>query len=316
MNPDRHIAPTGPSGAPSIHYLRRHEIDIIRWDACIDNALNRLIYGHSFYLDAMAAGQWDALVLGDYLAVMPLPWRSRAGIRYLYQPPFTQQTGIFSVQPVTTDTVDAFLQQLTRHFRFAEIFLNYGNQHTALTPHANYILPLDSPYESLAGKYKDNLIRNLKKTAGADLNYVKDFDLKISLQDYRHEYAHRNPHLKEKNYRDLEDLCLLLQRQNLLMTRAVVGPGQEVLSSAVLFRDTNRFYLLQFTTLPAGRLVNSSHFLLDRFIREWAGTPWILDFEGSDAIGLGRFYSSFGGIDQPYFFYRYNYLPWPLRWLK
>ncbi len=47
----------------------------------------------------MAAGQWDALVLDDYQAVMPLTWRSKFGIRYLYQPAFTQQTGIFSASP-------------------------------------------------------------------------------------------------------------------------------------------------------------------------------------------------------------------------
>jgi hypothetical protein len=42
----------------------------------------------------------------------------------------------------------------------------------------------------------------------------------------------------------------------------------------------------------------------------------ILDFEGSDHPGIAHFYANFGGIDQPYFFYRRNRLPWPIRWLK
>ena len=37
----------------------------------------------------MTGGKWDALVLDDYAAVMPLTWRRKYGTRYLYQPAFT-----------------------------------------------------------------------------------------------------------------------------------------------------------------------------------------------------------------------------------
>src|SRR5579864_8810325 len=100
-----------------IRYLKRPDIDTGRWDGCIHQAGNSLIYGYHYYLDHMAAGQWDALVLDDYEAVMPLPWRRKFGIRYLYQPAFTQQLGIFSKTPIP---VDSFLAEAKRHFRFAE----------------------------------------------------------------------------------------------------------------------------------------------------------------------------------------------------
>ena len=182
MTPDQHITLSSSAPAPSIRYLRRREIDTTQWDACIDNALNRLIYGRSFYLDAMAAGQWDALVLGDYLAVMPLPWRSRAGIRYLYQPSFTQQTGIFSAQPVPPAMVDAFLDKIRRHFRFAEIFLNYGNRHPHLQEHANFILPLDASYDQLAANFKQSLVHDLRHSERLPLNYVKAPELSTTLE--------------------------------------------------------------------------------------------------------------------------------------
>ena len=66
----------------SIRYLTRREIDTTKWDHCIDTAGNGLIYAYSFYLDHMARN-WDALVLNDYEAVMPLTWNSKFGIRYL-----------------------------------------------------------------------------------------------------------------------------------------------------------------------------------------------------------------------------------------
>ena len=133
----------------------------------------------------MAATQWDALVLEDYRAVMPLPWRSRAGIRYLYQPAFNQQTGIFSAEPVTPALVGAFLTQINRRYRFAEIYLNYGNQHPSLERRTNFILPLDTPYEQLAGRYKKDLVRNLRTIIRPGHTYAGDFDLHAALRDFQ-----------------------------------------------------------------------------------------------------------------------------------
>jgi hypothetical protein len=264
----------------------------------------------------MAAGQWDALVLEDYRAVLPLPWRSRAGIRYLYQPAFTQQTGIFSAEAITPALVGAFLEQVSRRYRFAEIYLNYGNGHPSLKQHLNFILPLDAPYEQLSGRYKKDLVRNLRTTVRSGHHYLKNFDLQTALRDFRREYASRLPAIKEEDYRHFEALCLLLQQRDQLLVRGVLDEAQQPLCTAVFLRDKTRYYLLHSTTLPAGRATEANHFLLDQFIREYAGSPMILDFEGSDHPGIAHFYENFGSINQPYFFYRHNRLPWPLRLLK
>jgi hypothetical protein len=311
-----HIAPVIQPSTPAIRYLRRREIDIRRWDDCILSSVNPLIYGRSFYLDEMAARNWDALVLDDYMAVMPLTWRSKAGIRYLYQPAFTQQTGIFSAQPISPSMVETFLAVLARYFRFAEIYLNYSNAHSTLSPRANFVLHLDASYEQLAGQYKKDLIRNLKLSSSSPLTYKKDFNLHTALLDFRREYSSHLPAIKEDDYRRFETLSVFLKEQDQLLTRAVLDERQQPLSSAVFLRDTRRFYLIHSTTLPAGRASEANHFLLDQFIREWAGSSMILDFEGSDHPGIAHFYSNFGAIDQPYFFHRRNRLPWPIRWLK
>ena len=305
MNTDYHI-----------HYLKRQEIDTARWDACIAEAPNDLIYGHSHYLDAMAAGQWDALVLDDYQAVMPLTWRTKAGIRYLYQPAFTQQTGIFSREPVNASQIEAFLEAIRCRYRFVEIYLNYANDHPLLEKRNNFILPLDSGYEQLAAGYKKDLRNNLNLATRSTLYYTKDFELKTALRDFRHEYASRLPAIKEEDYRHFETLCLLLQQRGQLLVRAVLNEDRQPLCSAVLLRDKTRLYLLHSTLLTAGRTTRANHFLLDQFIREWAGCPLILDFEGSDQPGISHFYANFGAAVQPYFFYRFNRLLWPWRLLK
>ena len=87
-----------------IKYLQHKEIDKSKWDACISRAPNGLIYPYSFYLDAMAK-HWDALVLKDYEAVMPLTWNRKYGFYYLYQPAFTASLGVFG-KNLTKEIID------------------------------------------------------------------------------------------------------------------------------------------------------------------------------------------------------------------
>jgi Acetyltransferase (GNAT) domain len=299
-----------------IRYVRRQEIDTTRWDACVEYAANTILYGFHYYLDHMAAGRWDALILGDYEAVMPLTWRRKYGIRYLYQPPFTQQAGIFAAKPLSAENIEAFLQTARRHFRFAEIFLNYGNEYPGLQPRSNYILHLDAPYAELAAHYKKDLVRNLKLAARSPLAYSHEPDFTLAMKGYRQEYGARTPHVQPGDYTRFEALCRYCQTRGNLVVRAAVAPDGQVLATALLLRDRYRLYLLQSTTLAAGRHMEANHFLLDQLIQEWAGSGLLLDFEGSDIPGIAHFYKNFGSIEQPYYFYRYTRLPWFVNLIK
>src|SRR5215831_14346953 len=106
------------SEAFHIQYLRHHEIDKEKWDHAISNADNGLIYAYSFYLDQMAK-HWDALVLNDYEAVMPLTWNKKFGIYYLYQPAFTACLGIFG-NDLTEEIVKEFIQYIPKKFKLIE----------------------------------------------------------------------------------------------------------------------------------------------------------------------------------------------------
>jgi GNAT acetyltransferase-like protein len=301
---------------PGIRYLGRQEIDAGKWDQCIGTASNALVYARSFYLDHMAPGHWDALVLDDYRVVMPICWNRKWGIRYGYQPPFTQQLGIFSREEVAPPMIGAFLSRLAEHFRFAELFLNYRNPYPSLRAHANYILDLNAPYRQIAAGYKKDLVRNLKEAGSSSLEYIRDPDLSIALSMYRERYGPRTPHVKEGAWQRFASLCSYLRERDRCILRAVRDGSGKVLATALFLLGDGRMHLLQSTNLPEGRDTGANHFLLDRVIAEFAGQALLLDFEGSDLPGIAHFYANFGSHDQPYFFYRLNRLPWPLRWLK
>jgi hypothetical protein len=102
----------------------------------------------------------------------------------------------------------------------------------------------------------------------------------------------------------------------MLLTRKVELPGSGILAIALLLQDSGRLYNIMSTTLPEGRRLEANHFLFEQLIREFANSDLILDFEGSDIAGIANFYKKFGAVSEPYFFVRFNNLPWPIKHFK
>src|SRR5215216_511602 len=77
-----------------IEIIPSYNIDREKWDRCVNESSNAMIYAASAYLDHIA-DNWTGIVAKDYEQVMPVAWRKKFGIRYSYQIPFVQQLGIF-----------------------------------------------------------------------------------------------------------------------------------------------------------------------------------------------------------------------------
>jgi hypothetical protein len=297
-----------------INYLTRDKIDIGKWDRCIRQSHNKLPYAFSYFLDNMAPG-WEALIVGDYHMVMPLTWKKKWGLRYLYQPPFIQQLGVFSENEISADQLASFISAMKSRFRFAEIFLNFQNQVIPASARQNYILSLSPAYEQLKRGYKNDLVKNLRVAEKAGLT-CGNGELETSLQSYQHEYRKRLPHVKKSDYDAFRIVCLSAAANNKLVIRSAYDADRVMLSSALFILDAGRLVLLLSVTSSDGRLKSANHFLLDQVIREFSGQPLVLDFEGSAIPGIAHFYKNFGSINQPYYFLRYNQFPWWIRIVK
>ena len=303
--------------ASSITYLPNHQIDYQKWDACISNAPNGLIYGYAFYLTQMAKN-WDGLILNDYEAVMPLIWNKKMGIRYCYQPPFMQQAGWFG--NLTTELAKQLLDKITGFTKYGDWMFNFGNQEVngwkGSNELTNYILNLDTDYLSLRKYYKTDLLNNLKVAGRHHLQYAPSKDVDASIQNYRTQYGNRMPQVKEEHYKQFANLCQQLQITNQCIIREVKDEHGNLISSALLLIDSNRIYNLMNTNTETGRRLSANHYLYDCIINEFAGSKLIFDFEGSDLPGVKSFYENFGPVNQPYFHWHYNNLPFPINLLK
>jgi hypothetical protein len=301
----------------SIQYIRQQQLNRQQWDNCITNATNGLVYAYSFYLDAMAR-HWDALVLGDYEAVMPLTYNKKYGIHYLYQPPFTASLGVFGKE-INAAVLQEFLKAIPKKFRYIDISLNYCNFFTVegfdLYQRVNYVLPLCKSYEEIYNGYRENIQRNIKKCRQQHCTVKKDFPIAevIALTKLQPGFL---GNLTDTDFDNFKRLYGLMNRQRKAITYGICTTNGQLVASCVFFFSHNRAYYILVGNHPNGKTMGASHALIDAFIKDHATSNMLLDFEGSDIQNLAFFYSSFGAIEEKYSGLKLNRLPFWLKWLK
>lgn len=305
----------------SLRYLTYKEINKKKWDDCIRNSVNALIYAESIYLDHMAAN-WDAIVLDDYEAVMPLTWKQKWRIKYLYQPAFIQQGGIFSSKKITAKLTQEFIGLAFEKFNFAEITLNYLNNIDAskdikITLRNNFVLQLGKGYESILKSYDPYIAQRLRRLDKFELQYRKSDDISAALKIYKKLYGERMTSVSSKDYTQFEKLCGQLLRKKRVVCRDVYdNAGNELLAKILLLKDENRIYNIISCILPNGKKLLANYFLYNEVAKEFADENILFDFEGSDIPGVAYFYEKFSTENQQYAFVKMNRLPLPVRLLK
>lgn len=300
----------------NIRYITRKHLNVAAWDNCIQTATNSLIYARSEYLD-LVCGEWDALVYKDYEAVFPLVWRKKMGISYLYYPPFCAGLGAFGNDP-NKELVSAFLESIPRKFRYWDFPLNHGNNYTLepfeLTLRTNYILPLQRDYAQISSGYRENLVRNIRRSVSLGCITDKGFPVSAVI-DLAKTYTPGSP-VEPEAYDRFEQLFTRMMARQEAITYGIRARDGNLLASAAFLFDHQRAYYLLVGNHPDGKTSGASHALIDAFIADHAGRAITLDFEGTDIRNLAFFYTSFGATAEYYPAIKHNRLPLPVKWLK
>jgi hypothetical protein len=294
-----------------------HGIDAAKWDNCIINSQANRIYARHIYLQYMA-DNWSGLVMNDYAAVMPIVWRKKWGIRYVYDTPFIQQLGLFGTY--NTNDLKQAVDIVMRYIKYGDLYFNHINAIQQFLPGArianNLVIPLHTGYKIINQGYKSSLRYELKKAAVQALQYMATPNIELAVQMYQQLYGQRLPSVTTANYQKLIAVAKQLHNQGQCVVRQVFDKENNMLAIALFLKDDNRIYNLISATTEMGRKLSAMHFLKDNVFKEFAGMPLIFDFEGSDIPGIKAFYESFGAVNEPYYHFHYNHLPIPFRWLK
>ena len=295
--------------------LASHKIDTAKWDACVAANTNGLIYATTAYLNSMA-DNWGGLIINDYDTIMPLPWRRKLGITYLYTPPFTQQLGLIGQKGLIDEKI---LQAINKFVKYGDYFFSFSNKllpiNGTLSSKCNYIIDLVGGYDTIKQGFSNELNGYLKKPKKAELIYA-NANIQEAIDLYQKYYQIRMPHLTQEDFNRFKTLCLMFEREDKAFSKVVLDKKGNQLAIALFLKDNKRIYNLMPTTFSAGRKQFAMHFLLDSLFKEYSQQQLLFDFEGSDLVGVKRFYEQFGGINQPYNHWHFNNLPWPLKLIK
>jgi hypothetical protein len=293
----------------NIRFLKNHEIDRVKWDACIDASPDGLIYALSWYLDVVNPG-WDALVVGDYETVMPLPVRKKYGIKYLIQPYLTQQLGVFSLVPPTDQTVELFFDFILKKYRFINISLNRSNSclnhNFEFISKANHELYLSASYNELEKKYSRRTKRNINKAKSTDIKVVENLNA-VEFTEFKVKYS--NSRINSRFRKILENLVQSSIEKSVGKVKAAKDQNGEIIAAAYYLQYKERIYFSVTASSEFGKTTSAMHMLLDTIIRENAGSGKILDFTGSNMKGVAYFNEGFGAKAEKYFYIYSNRIP-------
>jgi hypothetical protein len=290
----------------NIRFIQRNKLDEQQWNALISSSLHSLPYAYTWYLDSVAEN-WDALVAGNYEAVMPLVWLRKYGIKCLYQPYYCQQLGIFSKHILAGAQVQAFLNEATARFPYIHINLNPSAKSTnkaSLVPKKNLLLNLSASYDIIKKKYSENHRRNISKATKAGIKLQGH----TSLKDFQSFYvANINPEKEvfkpghQKAFKAITHA--LISNQSGKIFSACDSQGNLLAAALIIFHQ-NRVINIINTSCTAGKKHGASHFLFDAIIQQLAGQNMLFDFEGSSVPSIARFYEGFGATEECFYLYK------------
>ncbi len=304
---------------PEISFVDNSNIDRKKWDKCISESPHGIGYAYSWYLDRICS-HWDALISDDYCYVMPLVNNQKYGIKYIYQPFFTQQLGVFSALPVNETTVEQFIKAIPSRFRLADLNLNLGNtiknSQISLKKNTTYHLSLNSGFQEIQLAYNTNTKRNIQKALQSKLIVSESIEIDRFIAFTQNNLASKAPEVKQEHYLSFSEIIRYALANKLGKINVVVNERGNWLSAVFFLKTNQKCIYLAASSTQEGIGKSAMFLLIDTFIRQNAASNLILDFEGSNIPGVARFYTGFGANPQTYYSVHINRLPWIVRLLK
>jgi len=293
----------------SIKYIHREHLDEEKYNQCIDSSLQSKIYAFSWYLD-IVCNTWDVLVLNDYEAVMPIPWRKKYGIKYVYPPFWVLQLGVFSNEVIDENE---FLTPLFNKFKFVELRMNTCNNFE-LYPEFLQLkqcqkLVFNTTYSSTLSHYRKDRKKDLQKAAAADLIEKWNDHPSNLIQLFKNNIGKRTPNIKETDYENLEKLIAICIEKKIGEILSVYDKENKLVASVFLLKHKNSITKLISSTDLNYRKNGANTFLIDRVIFKYHKDFSVFNFGGSSIKSVASFSKSFGAETEKYHQLKMNKLP-------
>ena len=285
-----------------IRIIKRRDLDLQKYDSCIDESLQSRIFAFSWYLD-VTVEHWQVAVLNDYEAVMPLPVRQKFGISYVYPPFWILELGIFSKGPMD-DSV--FIEKIKDEFRWIELRLNSSN-----TFDFNLDVGLKMQYQQLSlSETFDQIQNSYRKDRKKDLRKAKESGLVVKWDDdsnhlidlFKKSIGKRTSNITESDYKNLREIIRTCSKKGLGRILSVYAEDDSLVASSFVLLYKNTCTILVSATDFSNRNNGANTFLIDTLLRHYQDHFEFFNFGGSSIQSVGEYFKSFGAntVDYPF----------------
>jgi hypothetical protein len=300
-----------------INYVKRKDLDVVKYDYCIENAIQSRMYAYSWYLD-IVADNWDVLILNDYEAVMPIPWKRKYGIKYVYPLLWVLELGVFYADNKTK--IAAFLATLFNKFRFVESKLNstekFISRKNQLVGKQFQTLSLKEVYPAIYSKYRKDRKKDIRKAVHLDLiEKWNDIPDKLIVL-FKNNVGKRTPNILEHDYTILENLMLACLERKVGEILSIYDKNSNLVASGFFIKHKDVVTILVSSTDFKNRNNGANTFLIDRAIFKFQKNFNTFNFGGSSIKSIAKYFLSFGAKTEDYQQVKYNKLPFLLRFFK
>jgi len=278
-----------------IKRIKYKDIDFEKYDACLENSVQKKFYAERTFLDIASKKNWEVLIYNDYEAVMPIPWINKYGVKIVHNPKLCQQLGVFSKSD-SAEINDLFYNFLVRNYVIRYYTFNDSNELSTPLKKRNNFLIFPDQYETVRQKYSPKRKRKLRLDQEVIDNseIIKNIDILIVKNFIRSTGLGADAKDLEKfielltgffEHNKLDFYCFFYHQKLINM----IAVYKEEYSLALLGTYNDREYVK----------LSGSSYLIDKVISENIETK-IFDFEGSEIPAVEEFFRGFRPELRPY----------------
>ena len=280
-----------------MRWIKRKDINDEAWNRCIDTSINPKIYGLTWWLDAVC-DEWEGLVVNDYDAVVPVPIKNYWLFKKVFQPPFTQQLGLFTSQLNSHEWCIEAMNAIRKRFGHGTLQWNEGqldliHATEIFYKRTNYVQHLE---ERTVGDYRKSHQRNLKKAVdcGCEMREVTLIDFLAFFK--KHTPVYQSDFKKHKDkWETLLETALARGKAKVLGAYV----GAELMATVFWGHYDGRMYYLFPAVSPEGKKKGANIFMVHHAPAQFEDAL-IIDFEGSEIEGIAHFMLGFNAQLHPY----------------
>lgn len=299
-----------------IKQVSRKQVNTEKYDICVANSQQSKIGAFSWYLD-IVCDNWDVLVLDDYKAVMPIPWRKKMFVKYVYPPLWTMPLGVFSEEVVDESE---FLSVLFQNFKYVELSTNSHNNFSLFPEFQKertlQFIRLGNDYDDIYKKYNRNRKRELTKAKKYDLTERWNESPQKLIEIFKKNVGKRIRKIKPTDYDKLLKLMQICTDKRVGELLCVYDKDTMLVAAAFFLKYNNCVTELVCSSNFSNRKNGANTFMNDRAIFKYQPHFKIFNFGGSSMKNIKKYYLSFGATNEKYQLIKQNKLPVLLRLFK